>query len=155
MPRQPAAHLLRTVTPFNRTSYASKGLRISAMFELALPTLRRNHAHRRTNLCGTTVAPLSTADCQVRSMNRYPPSGSSRVHRHAEQSPASFRLQQPPAAAVAVRPALEGPASVNPQRSMSRTRVQNSAMTHLPASIGPFKLHKRPPPQRLPSSRCI
>jgi hypothetical protein len=34
--------------------------------------LRRNHAHRRTNLCGPTVAPLSTADCQARSMNRYP-----------------------------------------------------------------------------------
>ena len=125
MSRQPAAHLLRTVTPFNRTSCASKGLRISAVFELALPTLRRNHAHRRTNLCGTTVASLSTADCQVRSMNRYPPSGSFRVHQHAEEILAPFRLQRPPAAAAAVRPALEGSASVNPQRSMSRTRVQD------------------------------
>jgi hypothetical protein len=73
-------------------------------------------------------------------MNRYPPSRSFRVHRHAEQSPASFRLQQPPAAAVAVRPALEGPASVNPQRSMSRTRVQNigddaTAGIHRPIQI--------------------
>jgi hypothetical protein len=32
---------------------------------------------------------------------------------------------------------------------------KTSAMSQLPVSIGPFKLHKHPPTLRLPSSRCI
>ena len=44
-------------------------LRGSSLQLLALPVLRRNHAHCRTDLSRTTPAPFSTTGRQVRSMN--------------------------------------------------------------------------------------
>jgi hypothetical protein len=119
------------------------------------PTVRRNHAHRRTNLRCPTVAPFSAPDSQVRSMNRFSPSRSSRVRQHEQGSAVSFGWQRSHAVVAAVHPALHAPTSINPQRSMPLTRVKKSGVASTAASIGAFKLHKRPPPQRLPSSRCI
>ena len=140
----------------SRTSAASKGrLPNSTEFHLALPTLRRNHAHRRTNLRGRTAAPFSAAESQACSMNRSPhldPSAFIGAHREV---PSHFGLQRLPAAVIAARSALQGPASIDHQGRTAPIRSQTETMSRSPAFIGAFKLHKRPPPHRLPSSRCI
>jgi hypothetical protein len=50
---------------------------------------------------------------------------------------------------------LHCPAFADVSASCHKQESKNGALHQPPASIGPFKLHRRPPPQRLPSSRCI
>jgi len=56
-----AAHLLRTLAPFHgKSGFSSAAIRRSSLQLLALPDLRWNHAHCRTDLSRTTPAPFST-----------------------------------------------------------------------------------------------
>ena len=88
-------------------------------------------------------------------MNRSFPSPHFYVHRHAADNSVLFALQQFHAPEIALRLARQTPDSGHFQHLMARIRDGTETVTSPAGSIGSFKLHKRPPPQRLPSCRRI
>ena len=110
------------LTLARRTSAPSKGrLPNSTGFDLALPSLRRIHAHCRTNLRGPTVAPFSASGSKVCDMNRYFLSRRFRVHQHAQGNTVPFCLQQLAAAETALCSPLLTTDHLHPQPLISRT----------------------------------
>ena len=88
-------------------------------------------------------------------MNRYFLSRRFRVHLQAQGNTVPFCLQQLAAADTALCSPLLTTDHLHLQPLSHHQAEKIGCIASTAGGIGSFKSHKRPPPQRLPSCRCI